>query len=179
MTGKTPGWVASLVLLVVLSAVCMLYKHALLWRNHDALVPEYIHDNGGHRLALDLMNHTLLDENISNLVSLRSSENTSSNFLEYCRRERIKTHGKAADNVPFDELFQHLDGVKFKFRKRLHVTRRNCTDIRFSSRSPLPATALASNPGSGNTWTRHLIELITGTYGCSHRTHHWYVWLLS
>ena len=41
--------------------------------------------------------------------------------------------------------------------------RPNCTMIRFPS-NHLPVTALASLPGSGNTWTRHLIQLITGKY---------------
>lgn len=32
----------------------------------------------------------------------------------------------------------------------------------------LPLTALASVPGSGNTWTRHLLEEITGEYDKAH-----------
>ena len=42
-----------------------------------------------------------------------------------------------------------------------HIKRKNCTDIRYSP-FPLPKTALASFPGSGNTWARHLIQLASG-----------------
>ncbi|KAI0242306.1 WSC domain-containing protein 2 [Lamellibrachia satsuma] len=38
-----------------------------------------------------------------------------------------------------------------------------CPKLHFSRRH-LPATALASFPGSGNTWTRHLIQQATGVY---------------
>ena len=41
--------------------------------------------------------------------------------------------------------------------------RQACTVRNFSS-FLLPITALASIPGSGNTWSRHIIELITGNY---------------
>jgi len=34
----------------------------------------------------------------------------------------------------------------------------------FSKGQPLPAVALASNPNSGNTWLRYLIEGITGIF---------------
>ena len=57
----------------------------------------------------------------------------------------------------FDDLYR----VKLKNRPILHQTRENCTIATFSN-SSLPLTALASVPGSGNTWTRHLIQLITG-----------------
>ena len=40
--------------------------------------------------------------------------------------------------------------------------RMSCT-LRNFSPLPLPVTALASIPGSGNTWSRQVIELITGT----------------
>ena len=36
-----------------------------------------------------------------------------------------------------------------------------CTDLSLSP-TPLPITALASFPGSGNTWIRHLIQEVTG-----------------
>ena len=34
----------------------------------------------------------------------------------------------------------------------------------FSKGQPLPAVSLASNPNSGNTWLRYLIEGITGIF---------------
>ncbi|KAI0236542.1 hypothetical protein LSAT2_012910 [Lamellibrachia satsuma] len=39
----------------------------------------------------------------------------------------------------------------------------NCPTARFSD-VPLQSTALASMPGSGNTWLRHLIQKATGIY---------------
>ncbi|CAH1779624.1 unnamed protein product [Owenia fusiformis] len=39
----------------------------------------------------------------------------------------------------------------------------NCRPLGFNS-GPIPLTALASYPGSGNTWMRHIIEQITGIY---------------
>ena len=46
-----------------------------------------------------------------------------------------------------------------------------CTDLSFSD-SPLPLTALASFPGSGNTWLRHLVQQSTGkTRTCTCVTH--------
>ena len=38
---------------------------------------------------------------------------------------------------------------------------KRCTVPHFA-KPPLPVTALASVPGSGNTWTRHLLEQATG-----------------
>ena len=37
----------------------------------------------------------------------------------------------------------------------------NCLALHFSA-TKLPRTALASFPGSGNTWTRHLLQQATG-----------------
>ena len=42
-----------------------------------------------------------------------------------------------------------------------HIKRSNCTHVKYS-KLPLPKTALASFPGSGNTWARHIIQLASG-----------------
>lgn len=57
---------------------------------------------------------------------------------------------------------------KYKYRKDISFSsaRGSCTQVRFLP-EPLPLTALASFPGSGNTWTRHLIELATGNLLCN------------
>ena len=39
-----------------------------------------------------------------------------------------------------------------------------CTDVRFGPTDSFPLTSLTSYPGSGNTWTRYLIEEYTGYY---------------
>ena len=47
----------------------------------------------------------------------------------------------------------------------LQYTRDNeCAPLHFSSVA-LKKTALASYPGSGNTWHRHLIQQLTGAHG--------------
>ena len=38
----------------------------------------------------------------------------------------------------------------------------SCLPLQFSSSIRFPPTALASHPGSGNTWSRHLIQQLTG-----------------
>ena len=40
-------------------------------------------------------------------------------------------------------------------------TQDSCLQLGYSN-DPLPRTALASYPGSGNTWVRHLIQQLTG-----------------
>ena len=43
------------------------------------------------------------------------------------------------------------------------IHKESCLTINYSrSDPPLPPTALASSPGSGNTWVRHLIQQLTG-----------------
>ena len=51
----------------------------------------------------------------------------------------------------------------YKYRQDIHYrsSSSNCTLVKFPTEL-LPITALASLPGSGNTWTRHLIQLVTG-----------------
>ncbi|XP_077870060.1 sialate:O-sulfotransferase 2-like [Saccoglossus kowalevskii] len=46
---------------------------------------------------------------------------------------------------------------------RLLVKMEEC-DIQLAPENSLPIVALASRPGCGNTWTRHLLELATGIY---------------
>ncbi|ELU11424.1 hypothetical protein CAPTEDRAFT_193826 [Capitella teleta] len=86
--------------------------------------------------------------------------------------------GSNATGALYDERF--YDGVpvasmKADVRVTMHQyghrqetlrNRTSCLDIIFAGNgtSLLPSTALASFPGSGNTWTRHLIELSTGFY---------------
>ena len=86
--------------------------------------------------------------------------------------------------VPFSSLRQNfikteLDSTNSNLESMYRVLKPNSLatsvnyfhrqDIRMScvlknfSPLPLPVTALASIPGSGNTWSRQVIELITGT----------------
>ena len=50
-----------------------------------------------------------------------------------------------------------------KIDEQDEVIQKDCTKLGFS-KTPLPLTALASYPGSGNTWLRHLIQQGTGKY---------------
>ena len=52
-------------------------------------------------------------------------------------------------------------GVKGYLTVNPEVQEAGCVDIHFSAVN-LPKTALVSYQGSGNTWTRHLIQQLTG-----------------
>ena len=61
------------------------------------------------------------------------------------------------------QRFDSIERVQFYSRKELQVNRTSCLQ-RNISQDVLPLTALVSIPGAGSTWTRHLIESITGKY---------------
>ena len=49
-------------------------------------------------------------------------------------------------------------------KEKIKIEDDNCTKKEIKlSRTKLPITGLVSFPGSGNTWTRHLIQQMTGT----------------
>ena len=54
-----------------------------------------------------------------------------------------------------------LEDSQQKDSVETHRPEAKCPDLHFS-RKTLPVTALASFPGSGNTWLRHLIQQSTG-----------------
>jgi hypothetical protein len=47
----------------------------------------------------------------------------------------------------------------------------SCLPLKFSTSYKFPKTVLASHPGSGNTWSRHLIQQLTGKFS-SHPASH-------
>lgn len=55
----------------------------------------------------------------------------------------------------------HWLGTKGQLYAGGFLSKPSCKRIRLSSK-PLPITALASFPGSGNTWLRHLVQQATG-----------------
>ena len=65
------------------------------------------------------------------------------------------------ENANISNAFDQLNQTVLKYRRKINTSRDSCTEVGFS-KEKLPFTALASIPGSGNTWTRHLIQLITG-----------------
>ncbi|ELU11434.1 hypothetical protein CAPTEDRAFT_193836 [Capitella teleta] len=75
---------------------------------------------------------------------------------------------KCFDGVPVASMKADVPVTTHQYghRRKIHRNRTSCLDKTFAGNetSLLPLTALASYPGSGNTWTRHLIELSTGFY---------------
>ncbi|XP_060073302.1 WSCD family member AAEL009094-like [Ylistrum balloti] len=65
---------------------------------------------------------------------------------------------KVAENEVTDRTPETL-----RNRRQVNSVHKRCKrDFVSLSRSHLPRTALASSPGSGNTWTRHLLQQATG-----------------
>nr|XP_045605517.1 uncharacterized protein LOC123762803 [Procambarus clarkii] len=64
----------------------------------------------------------------------------------------------------------HRQQVKMEQKRRRHRVWREeggrCggLDVNFAQEGSLPPTALVSYPGSGNTWTRHLLQAATGIF---------------
>ena len=99
--------------------------------------------------------------------------------IKYVGKDNIRQHGRksysgamcagaGAANMTWKEGTQvltpsgHVRTMSYKFRPSLtNTVGNNCSSVHFSL-TPLPTTVLASYPGSGNTWARHLIQLITG-----------------
>ncbi|XP_077996520.1 sialate:O-sulfotransferase 2-like [Glandiceps talaboti] len=66
------------------------------------------------------------------------------------------------DRLGYDDLYILNDSV-IKERKTIKPIQWNC-DMKLAEKGDWPLVALASFPGSGNTWLRHLIEKYTGIY---------------
>ena len=108
-------------------------------------------------------------ENTSVTPQLNSKDgniNAASNYhdgslYDYCRGHPSAINNNENTTLPFNRTYIHLTNANLKFRQNIIHRRHNCQEVDFSSEN-LPLTALVSVPGSGNTWARHLIELITG-----------------
>ena len=67
--------------------------------------------------------------------------------------------------TPFDPYTIHGSDVQRMIHYSLPGSpHKQCINMKFSTDLKMPRTALASHPGSGNTWTRHLIQQLTGIY---------------
>ena len=82
---------------------------------------------------------------------------------ETANQETVQANLKRILNtIPEKEKFDDINRVKLReLPKYSFKGRKNCTERSFSE-THLPLTALTSIAGSGNTWSRHLIEHITG-----------------
>ena len=81
------------------------------------------------------------------------------------------------DDRTVDEADEAVVKHQYKHRIVLRNPRPSCLNVSFAPSPDLPSTALASYPGSGNTWTRHLIELITGERDEASNIIHKKIWL--
>ena len=68
---------------------------------------------------------------------------------------------KTAQHQLFDPYT--LEGTPVQaYNAKLPVYEESCFALKFSTHHRFPKTALASHPGSGSTWSRHLIQQISG-----------------
>ncbi|ELU04553.1 hypothetical protein CAPTEDRAFT_207350 [Capitella teleta] len=92
-------------------------------------------------------------------VNDKVSDLPSRDFSVLCASCGATSQAPSSDK----EIRQADDAVvshQYLHRRELVGNRSSCLNVSFSKRD-LPSTALASYPGSGNTWTRHIIELLS------------------
>ncbi|PIK38910.1 putative WSC domain-containing protein 1 [Apostichopus japonicus] len=109
----------------------------------------------GQRLA-ETKNQSLLPINATSASSLLTSA-----IRQYTGTAAAKRTGNIKIKTP-DET----EIVAQPTRESLNDTEMSslCDKMRFMPEGGLPVVALASIPGSGNTWLRYLIERVTGIY---------------
>ena len=83
-------------------------------------------------------------------------------FLNKHRKTTIATNYSQIIIVNPNMADSSVQNHAFKHRRDVQRKRKSCMDPVTFATFDLPSTALASFPGSGNTWVRHLLELITG-----------------
>ncbi|CAH1772384.1 unnamed protein product [Owenia fusiformis] len=78
------------------------------------------------------------------------------------KMEDLRTNLTGVMTSVFDHLDvkPRLENLEEEYTRKILKT---CGKVRFSE-WPLPLTALASYPGSGNTWTRYILQQATGIY---------------
>ena len=100
---------------------------------------------------------------LSNITDrLRGNTNVESLLSRIAAKVRsMDKHTKNCPKVIFDPYI--IKGLPVQvFRRELAVWNKSCMPLKFSETVKFPHTALASHPGSGNTWSRHLIQQLTG-----------------
>ena len=93
--------------------------------------------------------------NIANRVERANKEEEKANINNTIATQKSNTKNNAKVKFRYKGKGSY-DGDKYK-----QMDDGMCVQMGFS-RVPLPKTALASFPGSGNTWLRHLVEQLTG-----------------
>jgi hypothetical protein len=99
-------------------------------------------------------------------------------FRDHNRTEPLLTE-RCPHKKPHPEIFPYRIGSPsnhsrfFLTPKQRFLSRRDCAVIHFARAvDHLPIVALASAPGSGNTWLRHLIQQLTGRLTPPHFSPH-------
>ena len=74
----------------------------------------------------------------------------------------IEDRANNCSRIPWFDPYSVNGPDMHRFMPSLPSTSKPCLQVKFSTSPKMPRTALASHPGSGNTWTRHLIQQLTG-----------------
>ena len=73
--------------------------------------------------------------------------------------QRTQCNAPVIDINPYNISGQEIQNIL----PRIPVWNGSCVPLKFTN-VRLPTTALASHPGSGNTWSRYLIQQLTGRF---------------
>ena len=82
--------------------------------------------------------------------------------FEHFMRVPIKMRNSSFEHTSVNSWTTNVNS-KLSNHPDINKTFTHCHKMKFANPS-LPTTALASFPGSGNTWIRHLIQEATGTF---------------
>ena len=114
-------------------------------------------DGMSNKVAMSGSVHKLLGSVFSAAKDLRAK--AVFDFLA-CSRKYMEEDGHAApDYYNFSNLYS-----SFKFECTAFKDMRFMKSLVLQRKPPWPITALASFPGSGNTWLRYLLEQVTGVF---------------
>ncbi len=143
-------------------------------------------------LALALMLYVIITAFVSltriQLAQLNGSSSSNNgspqqdNSIHKAKRPRAPWESKSLAGMQPLALQQHLTPRRLRFRGASGATIRWCKTPLTLLDEPGPRVALASFPGSGNTWLRYLLQQATGTlhlfcysFICSINVYHIYV----
>ena len=118
-------------------------------------------------------NHTNYRDNLKLMLNILHENVSSQSTCKMLMDERVIlrafNYGTPLHREPFDKhlvstndaVSEAIRATKSNSQKSQRDRSKSCRDVGFSKKV-LPRTALASFPGSGNTWVRHLLQQATG-----------------
>ena len=118
-------------------------------------------------------NHTNYRDNLKFILNILHENVSSQSTCKMLMDESVIMRAVEYGTPLHSELFKkHLVRINDNVSEAIRVTKNNsqksqrdksksCQAVGFS-KTALPRTALASFPGSGNTWVRHLLQQATG-----------------